>query len=232
MLRINNNKIYFKQSKSEDKTENKSLLPKVPKMSEINFPVLASTAVGTGAALLFLAKYQRKGIREFAKIDYQLKEVLGIGAGSMAGGLIGGLIMDRGKQIRKKLEEANFQFLNNLLLPTVFAERSINFIEHSNIEVLQNLRTHHKATILVKSVATLLSIVGGMHLGGFIANKINNFALNNNKEEKFNRKIQFKDYAVHVDDIPVVLAVQNIQVINKIVPACFLTCGYEVGTKH
>jgi len=140
--------------------------------------------------------------------------------------------MDRGKQIRKKLEEANFQFLNNLLLPTVFAERSINFIEHSNIEVLQNLRTHHKATILVKSVATLLSIVGGMHLGGFIANKINNFALNNNKEEKFNRKIQFKDYAVHVDDIPVVLAVQNIQVINKIVPACFLTCGYEVGTKH
>jgi hypothetical protein len=229
MLRINSNNVYFKHNQPEEQTGERRFLPKIPMLSEINYPVLASTGIGTAAALLLIAKHQGKGIKELAQIDYHLKEVLAIGAGSMAGGFISGLIMDKGEHIRKKLEEANFQFLNNLLLPTVFVERGLHYANKSENKFIKSLMKGHKT--FTSAFIAIIGIVGGMHIGGFIANKINNKFLNEESQERI-RNIKLKDYAVHVDDIPVVLAVQNVQMINKIVPACFLTCGYEVGTKN
>ncbi len=229
MIRINSlNNIPFK-GVQEEKSEKKNLLPKMPKLSDVNYPVLVSTAVGTAAALALVTKRQGKGIKDFAKVNYNLREVLEIGAGSMAGGLVGGLIMDKGKHIRKKLEEANFQFLNNLLLPTIFVERGLHYANKSENKFIKRVMTGHKS--LASAFITVVGIVGGMHIGGFISNKLNNKFLNKDEEE-YNRNIKFKDYAVHADDIPVILATQNVQMINKIVPACFLTCGYEVGTKN
>lgn len=156
-------------------------------------------------------------------INYNLPEILSISTGSLLGGLAGGIITDKNKNHRKeKVEEALHTF-NNILIPTTLTDILLKATKKMNVK-----------SPIDKIISPIIGIGVGMALANMVTNKITKKFIDPDMPE---RKQQFKDYFVHIDDILGVLVLTKIPFADKIQAGKLLTavyayCGFKAGIGH
>lgn len=213
----------------------KSSIPDNAKKKEenkINVLALLGSILGTLIPMLLIMKRQNKNI---LNIKYEFKEMMYVGVGAILGGLSGGLIKDKKENKDnkwEKIKEANFQFITNLFVPTLFVDK---LIELADKKLPKEIYT--ASNKIAKALAVITGIFTGMKLGEFVTNKINCYGINSNEDKKQEqkRKIKFKDILIHIDDLPIAAAlIKEIpfkEYIERFLPICFIYSGYEAGKK-
>lgn len=178
---------------------------------------LTGAVIGTAVPLLIFAKKQNTNP---LKIKYGLKEITGVSAGSIIGGVLGGRIdNDRQDQIQK-VKEGVFQFLNAAVPPALVV--GINKLTKNN----KSFNTKP-----AKIATTVAGLTGGM----IIAAKLSNLICDP-KDKEPDRKLTVKDSIANIDDAIGILAMSDFPALHKIagplLPAIYALCGYRAGESN
>ena len=199
------------------------------------------SALGIMGAVATVYAMAKKGNPELLlkNLAYEEKDVLLIGAGSVLGGLTGGLLTDKDPKNKvPKLREASEQMVGCIALPIGLLAVGNKLLNRANIKMPQ-LKSASKIADyannalrhLPKVLTTVACLVTGMHLGHEIMTKVNNKIF----KEDVKRNIEPKDYLVHTDDLCVATSMilkdteKISKVTNKILPASFLISGIKTG---
>lgn len=182
-----------------------------------NPTVALFATLGTIIPMLLMRNKKLPVLKSLWDFEYGIKSIISMGLGAVAGGVLGGVIHDKGKGTDKKLREGIHQSMANIILPSALA--------HYGIETLQKHGIKNK---FAKSGVVLAAVSGGMLLGGKIAGFVNKKLF---PHLQCDRKIVLRDTLVHVDDLPtvLVLAKEKFFGIEKLVPVGALLSGYEAG---
>lgn len=185
-----------------------------PKASE---KVCAAMGAGIGTVLpvIFLAKSQKTSI---FKIKYGIKEMMGVSASSIIGGLAGGLIGGQKEHRKKKVNESVFQFMNSTV-PTL--------VTASFLTLTSKIKTLNKP--FYKLTGSLVSLLAGMHIAAHLTNKITD-----PYDKVPDRKLSLKDSVANIDDALGALVLAKIPAAEKLnaeklLPAIYSWCGYRSG---
>lgn len=191
--------------------------------------VAGTTALGVMTACACLAKgagYSLKPSKMFkniknsylAKVDYESKEVISLGAGSCLGGLAGGYLIDKNQKNRKAKVRESVMQIGNISIPI--------------ITVTQCGKLGAKVNKTVEGLAAIGGLFIGVHLANFIMNKVSNYIFKDKTQE---RGVKATDFSAHVDDMVVaancISKNKYVHTIARIVPIALTIPGYEVGTK-
>lgn len=167
---------------------------------------------GTLIPMIILGKIQKKNL---FKIDYGLKEMLVVAAGSIIGGVIGGVESDKSAK-KEKINEGVFQFMN-AAIPAALVEGLTKWTK--NIESMQKIPT---------KIATTLGAVG---VGMFAAAKISNLICDP-YDKVPDRKLSMKDSIANIDDAIgafIIAKIPHVEKLKGIIPAVYAWCGYRAG---
>lgn len=145
--------------------------------------------------------------------------------------LAAGILLDKKENTVPKVKEGISQMVGNLLIPIFLIDKVCKFKDSLNTKELTNpimkglSKTH-------KSIFVGATLVSGLILGNFVANKINSSVFPEHKK----RPLKTKDFAVHFDDIcfaaSLILKGNPIGAFaSRIIPATLLLSAYETGTK-
>lgn len=205
---------------------------------------IAGSAIGIAGAVAGIYSMAKKGNPSlaFRNLNYEEKDVLLIGAGSVLGGLTGGLLADKDKDnVKPKLREASQQFFGNMACPIGLLALSNHILDTTNFQ-LPKLSVSNPAAkainpvlgVLPKVVMTIGSLIGGMELGNKIMNNVNDKIFN----EKVKHKVEAEDYLVHADDLCLTAnmllkdapAISTIT--SKILPLTFIVAGAKTGMQQ
>lgn len=210
-----------------------------------NKKVMISSAIGSAAGItsvvtgIYLLKKNKNPNFKFKELNYDEFDILKLGAGSVIGGLIGGLISDTDVKNRTpKMREASMQFFGSLMCPVAILTVANNLLEKSKFK-LPNLKSNtsfaQKANILIdalpKICTTIGSLVLGMNIGNKIMNKVNNAIFDVPQK----REVHKSDYLVHTDDLCIMAnfllkdSKSISQITSKILPASFILAGTKSG---
>jgi hypothetical protein len=194
--------------------------------------------VGAVAGVYSLAKHSNPAVT-LKNLSYEEKDVLMIGAGSVLGGLAGGLIGDDDKKnVKPKLREASQQFFGNMACPIGLLALSNKILDKTNFQ-LPKIASNNKAaqvvngviSVLPKVVTTVASLVCGMEIGNKIMNKVNDKVF----KEEIKHDVHAEDYLVHADDLCLAANMllkdaKSVSVVtNKVLPATFIVAGSKTG---
>jgi gas vesicle protein len=204
----------------------------------------------------------KKGDVSFARYltktdELSLMQVLIIGTGSIVGGLLGGIYKDKGEINKKKVKESNYQFINNLICPTILTERFVKWMKLDKKEYKEeigtiklplgekiknlfspqswnnNIRNFCQRENLIKTGKGLAAVLGGVGIGITVGTKVANYVNSKfYKDEKYERKIGLFDVFIHVDDFPIALNFMKFPMMDKVLLFCLALCGYEGGKKE
>lgn len=205
---------------------------------------IAGSAIGIAGSIAGIYAMAKKGnpALTLKKLSYEEKDVLLIGAGSVLGGLAGGLIADRDKEnVKPKLREASQQFLGNMLCPIGFLALGNKVLEKTNLK-LPKINSNTKpakvlngvTSVLPKVAVTVASLVGGMELGNKVMNKVNNKIF----KEEVKHEVNVEDYFVHADDLCLTanMLLKDAKLISrltsKVLPATFIVAGSKTGMQE
>ena len=208
---------------------------------QVKRAALGGSALMTLLYLFAVAKGQKKSafkLRDMFKLDFGALSTIGLATSSVIGGLTGGLIADKKENRKPKLKEAIHQFLGNIVTPITIVGVATSQIKKHNFDKFT------KWTL--NALAGVVGVATGVTGGNYIASKVNERIFKENDD----RKVGIKDFGIHVDDILTVIALatakkkdvmaQTVEelpqtgiqkFISKALPAIFLICGYEAGTK-
>ncbi len=186
---------------------------------------IAGSAIGIAAGVAGvygLAKKKNPSLM-LRNLNYEERDVLMIGAGSVLGGLAGGLLTDDDKNnVKPKLREASQQFFGSMVCPIGLLALGNKILEKNNVN-----------KIAPKVAMTMCALFGGMEIGNKIMNKVNDKIFN----EKVEHKVKPSDYLVHTDDLCLSanMILKNVKsiskVTSKILPATFVVAGTHTGTE-
>ncbi len=189
---------------------------------------LAGSAATTMLYLFILAKNIRKDrfkFKDMFKINFNsVARTIGLATSALIGGLAGGLIADKKENRKPKLKEAMHQFLGNIVTPISIVGMGTSIIEKKNLSMVKNC--------IYGGLTAIAGVGCGVTGGNYIATKVNEAIY----KEDDSRKVGPKDFGIHIDDILTVMAMTNLgdkvkSFVSKALPAIFLICGYEAGTK-
>lgn len=188
--------------------------------------IATGSIIGTLIPMLLIAKGQNPNkkltsIKNVLKINYGIKEMIAISAGSIAGGVGTGIIVDKHSSKKRKLNEGVFQFLN-ASIPPIFVGGLMKVAE----------KTKYLNNIPGKIAATTIGLIGGIPIATTLANKIND-----PKNLEPDRKVTLKDSIANIDDALGVFAMAKFPVIDKIpfekvLPAIYALCGFRAGQSN
>lgn len=190
---------------------------------------LTGSAITTLLYLLALAKGTNKKafkIKDMLNVDFDSTiRTIGLATSALIGGLGGGLLFDNKKSQKPKLKEAMHQFLGNIITPITIVGIATSQIKKQNYSMWKSA--------LLGGVAALFGVGLGVTGGNKIASIVNEKIF----KEDDTRKVGVKDFGIHVDDILVVMGMTDLgaavkSFVSKALPAIFLICGYEAGTKR
>ena len=191
--------------------------------------VLSTTALGIGVAISLLAKragYSLKPQKMFkniknsylAKVEYHAKEVISVGAGSVLGGLAGGLMISDNKHDKKaKMREALLQ-MGNIAIPI----KIVDFVS-------ERCGKYGKT---VQATASIAALLVGVMFANVVMNKVNDLIFKN----KEGRGVKLTDFSAHLDDTIVAASYISkadfVKAIARVIPVALGCAGYEVGIKN
>ncbi len=179
---------------------------------------LAGAIIGTAIPLAIFAKKQKTN---FLKMHYGLKEIVGVSAGSIIGGVAGGMINSDRYDRKQKLNEGIFQFMNAAIPPAV---------------VVGLTKMTSKIKPLNNSYGKIGSILVGLIGGMFAAAKLSNFICDP-KDKVPDRKLSMKDSLANIDDAVGTLAITDIPAfknlpVGPLLPPIYVLCGYRAGESN
>ena len=205
---------------------------------------VAGSALGIAGTVAGLYAMAKKGnpAASLMNLKFAEKDVLLIGAGSVLGGLTGGLIADKNKEnVKPKLREASQQFFGNTLFPIVSSTLANNALDKSGFKLPQinsNSKWAKVANTILgaapKVVVTVGSLVGGMGLGNIVMNAVNNKIF----KEDVKNSVAPEDMLVHSDDICMTanMLFKDAKVVSsvtsKALPLTMLLPGAKTGMKQ
>ncbi len=214
---------------------------KESKKKKVNAAAITGSAIGIAAGVAGVYALAKKGNPSLGikNINYSEGDVLMIGAGSVLGGLAGGLIADDDKKnVKPKLREASQQFFGNMCCPIGLLALGNKVLDKTNFR-LPKINSASKPAMAVNGVlkvlpkvaVTLGALFGGMEIGNGIMNKVNNKIF----KEEVKHDIEAEDYLVHADDL--CLAANMLlkdsaaisSVTSKVLPATFIVAGSKTG---
>ena len=199
------------------------------------------TAIGIAGSLAGVYALAKKGNPSISLKNFSFteKDILMLGAGSVAGGLAGGLIADHNKDnVKPKLREASQQFFGNIAAPLGFLTAGNKLLEKSGFKLPQ-IKSESKPAkianavlnIIPKTVVTVVSLISGMEIGNKVMNKVNNKIF----KEDVKHDVKIEDYLVHADDLCLTanMLLKNAKpisaVTSKVLPLTFLLSGSKTG---
>lgn len=179
---------------------------------------------GTALPLVLFARHQKldlKKLSSFFKLEYGLKEMVGVSCGSILGGTLAGMAFDKKNTKKEKMDEGVFQFLNAVVPPSIIAGL-IKAVKKSGDKALSESK-------MLKTGIFATGILGGMP----IAVKAANF-INDPKDKLPDRKLGVLDAIVNIDDAIGALVLADFPCIKqlhleKLLPIIYAWCGYRSG---
>lgn len=179
---------------------------------------LTGAVIGTAIPLLYFAKKQSVNI---LKVNYGLKELIGVSAGSIIGGVAGGMIKSDKFDKKQKVNEGIFQFTNAALPPAI---------------VYGLTKLVSKSQVLNNSYGKIGAVITGLLGGMYAAAKLSNFICDP-KDKVPDRKLTFKDSIANIDDAIGTLALTDIPALKKLpvgplLPLVYIFCGYRAGESN
>lgn len=180
-------------------------------IDRVNCSSFIGASLGIGLSVLSLAR--GKGIRN---INYGNKEVTLISSMSIFGGLLGGVIGDKGKNTKAKVREANQQMFGNIVIPI-------------SIMSMFNKMTKSMSTF-TRGLVAVASLFAGTWFGHRVMDKVNGKLFGN--EKKYD--ISANDFLCDVDDgLYAVSTITNNHGIHRavasVVPLTYIYMGYRTG---
>lgn len=198
--------------------------------------ILATTGIGVLSAMALLKNVAYKG----AGINYKNPlTIIAIAAGSILGGLLGGLALDKENR-QAKVEESIAQMVGNITIPVASVFMVNKFAKSLKLEdKMPQLKEVGKFTKGLNGTLKLLpeiafsigALMVAIKGGNLFANKMNEKIFN--KKEK--RDVRVTDFSAHIDDMCMVstlIAPKNdiCNTIGKFIPLALMVAGYETGT--
>jgi len=222
--------------------------------------ILTSSAVGMTPVLAVLA--HRKGfslnpakivktpVKDWAlfkykpidkAIDFGPGEVVSVAAGSVAGGFVGGAIVDDKSNLKAKKREVLSQLLGNVLVPVLcVAGGSVIFNKYS--ARLQNAMPQiHKSSNTInfinkclRNIPQAVATLGFLGIGIYAGNKVSNLINEKLYHKKVERNIKATDFAPHVDDLCIATSMMDKESafgskLGRVIPLALLVPGYQTG---
>jgi len=221
--------------------------------------ILASAAAGMTPVMALLAKHKgfslnpakiiKTPLKDWAvfkyapeekSIQFEEKEIIAVAAGSVAGGFIGGTIVDKQNRKAKQREVLN-QILGNVLVPvgcvglgSRIYEKYVDTIEgfmpqfKGSSKVVKGL---NKVLTKLPNAALTLAFLG---VGIYFGNKVSNFINEKLYHKKVQRDIKATDFAPHVDDLCMATSMMNKDStfgakLGRVIPLALLVPGYQTG---
>lgn len=234
-LNSNNSRYFINKSQSQNIVEPKSKLTKNQKLG-----IQLSTAAGVITSLAILAKtsktpYSLKLSKMVStpfkdsflgKINYDVKNVLAVGAGSCIGGLLGGVFFDKNKNNRQaKLREALVQY-TNIAMPIATVHYMSKLGEFCSKKM-------PKGGKFLNAIAPIIGLGVGIVSGNRLSNKLNQLIFH----KKDNRPVELTDMSAHLDDICMTsqyIVKDNIltKSASRFIPLALMVAGCEIGKKQ
>lgn len=236
--------------------------------------VAAASALGVVGALAILAK-TAKGkhyslnpkrilntrIKDtyLAQVHYDEPEIIAMGAGSILGGLVGGVIIDNrssntSAEIKSKVGEALIQ-MANITVPILTVGQSARWGDalEKNVEARLSPSTGKFMRGIAK-IPKLACMATGLGVGMYAGNVGANFLKKKLLDSPQERKMKFTDMFMHWDDLclaasfytgepetilvdgveskaPFTLAQKITYGFSRLLPIAMMMAGYQVGCK-
>lgn len=216
--------------------------------------VLLSAMAGVGIVVSSIAK--RSGINlikdnklsdilkphkwKITKKELEPWDIIKIAAGSIGGGLVAGIALDK-ENTKAKLREAFQQMLGNIMIPVgcvtagIWGYKKLN--QKYNIEAkIPEIKSSKMLTKIIKAAPPVVASMGALAIGilggNWIANKLSHKIFNVTDK----RKIQPGDFSGHIDDLCLAAVLINPKsnighIAGNIIPIALLVSGFESGTK-
>lgn len=151
------------------------------------------------------------------------------GAVPVVGGILGGIVADKiteedwEERVPDKVNEGMYQYLANIFMCNIGAGAALGILEKMNIK--------SKAARCVGMIGGIIltGVIGGSKIANFIANKIINPVICNNKEIKEQRTPELLDISLHADDIATVSLLSGLKWIEPALPLLYSISGYRAG---
>ena len=187
-------------------------------------------------------KIAKKGEQNQKLLEIEEKEIIGLAAGSVAGGLAGGSLVDR-KNIKAKGREALTQIVGNVLIPVGFVggvsriyKKYENQIKNVMPQIgLENNKYINFTNKFIKNIPAIGLTAGALVAGIWTGSKVTNFINEKFFGQKQERKIKSTDFAPHVDDLCLAVTLMGSKdspvasAITRTVPLFLSVPGYQVG---
>lgn len=224
--------------------------------------VLASSAAGMTPVLAFLA--HRKGfslnpikilktpIKDWAVFKYKPvdkvlefddpRPIIATATSSVAGGFIGGAIVDDKSNLKAKKREVLSQLLGDVLVPigcVWLGSKSYDKVAKTLVDFMPVINSTKKSAKIFNAIsknlpstlATIVSLGVGIITGNKVSNEINERLYHKQVE----RGVRATDFAPHVDDLCMATSMMNhgsefASKIARIIPLALIVPGYETGT--
>ena len=175
--------------------------------------------IGTVVPMVLMMKKQK--LKNPFKLEYGLKEMVAVSAGSITGGVTVGMIGENRKTNENKMKEGLFQFLN-ASIPTWIVAGVLKLCESS--KNFNNLP------------GKILSVAGGLIVGMYGAASVSNLICDP-YDKKPEIKLTLKDCLINIDDALGVLVLAKFPLaeklhVEKLLPFIFAYCGYRAGKSN
>lgn len=175
-------------------------------------------------------------------LDFQAKEILTLGAGSVAGGLVAGAIYDKKENFKYKCYEAISQMIGDISIPLAFVAGPATI--YKKFETLASKETKH---LTLQKLAKTIdknkflrvmcpTVTTGIPLGlGILTgNKVSNWINGQLQGEEQQRGIRATDFAPHIDDVCMAVSIMAEKgpipdIISKFVPVALTVAGIETS---
>ena len=187
---------------------------------------LASVTKTKPSKMLKVFKNPTKAIDVLKKLELSGMDVIKIATGSIAGGFVGGSLVDR-KNTKAKAKEGIVQLIGNYIIPSLFVTGGIKLNKVLN----KNFKFPPK-TGIVQFAFGMASLVAGVFAGNKIAKEVNKDLF----QENAYRPLNWKDWSMQFDNVCLVTSVANpgtnlAKTVSKAIPVAHLIPGYLTGVK-
>ena len=180
---------------------------------------LTGSLIGTVIPMVMMMKKQQ--IKNPLKLEYGMRDMVGMSAGSIAGGVALGLIGEKPDVKTNRLREGFFQFMN-AAIPTWIVGGVLSLCSHS--------KKHNN----IKN--KILSTVGGLLVGMYGSAALAN-VITDPKDKHPDRKLTYKDALANIDDAIGVFVIAKFPFADKLklerlLPLIYTMCGYRAGKSN
>lgn len=180
---------------------------------------IAGSLIGTAIPMVMMMKKQK--IKNPLKLEYGMWDMVGMSAGSIAGGVALGIFGEEKEVKANRLREGFFQFMN-AAIPTWIVGGVLSLCNHSKMH--NNIKNK------------ILSTIGGLLVGMYGSAALANI-ITDPKDKHPDRKLTYKDALANIDDAIGVFVLAKFPFADKLklerfLPLIYTMCGYRVGKSN